>query len=97
MQADFRRLDVGAHHAGHAALVGQRQRAVVQRTRALNEFLGMRRTAQEGEIADRVQFGIIFRDHCKNLQYPGTGDNQGGEIIRRPRPANALSGRAFYG
>ena len=52
-----RRL-VGAHDAGQRALVGDRQRRVADRFRALEQLAGPRRPAPEAEIAQAVQLGI---------------------------------------
>ena len=50
-----------AHHARHRALVGDRERGVAERDRALGEFLRLRSAAQEAEAAEAVQLGISGR------------------------------------
>ena len=53
-----RRRDVRAHDAGDRAFVGDRERRVAERARALDEFLRVRGAAQEAEIAEAVQLGV---------------------------------------
>ena len=47
-----------AHDARDRAFVGQRERGIAQRLRALDQFLRVRRAAQEREIGEAVQFGV---------------------------------------
>ncbi len=57
------RRHVRTHDTGHRTLVGNRERLVAERRGRLDEFLGMRRAAQEREIAERVQFRIASPPH----------------------------------
>ena len=54
----FFRRDVRAHHARDRAFVGDRERAVAERGGALDELLGMRCAAQEGEVREAVELGV---------------------------------------
>jgi hypothetical protein len=49
---------MGAHHARDRAFVRDRERAVAERMRTLDELLGMRGAAQEAEVADAVELGV---------------------------------------
>ena len=55
-QPAFLRRQMGAHHPGHRTFVGDRQCAVAQGRCLGDQFLGMRRTAQETEVGKRVEF-----------------------------------------
>jgi hypothetical protein len=57
--ARFLRAHVGAHHAGHGALVGECQRAIAECCRAFDQLAGMRGAAQEAEVAQRMQLGVV--------------------------------------
>ena len=46
------------HHTGDGALVGNRERAVAERVRPLDELFGVRCAAQEREIGEAVQLGV---------------------------------------
>ena len=46
------------HDAGKRTLVGDRQRRIAERLRALDQLFGMRGAAQEREVRDAVQFGV---------------------------------------
>ena len=48
-----------AHDAGERAFVGDRQRRIAERLRALDQLFGMRGAAQEREVRDAVQFGVM--------------------------------------
>ena len=50
--------DVGTHDARERALVGERKRAVPERLGLQDELLGLRGAAQEGEITERMEFGV---------------------------------------
>ena len=52
-----------AHRTGERTLVGERQSRVLERERALDQFLRMRRASQEREVRQAVQFGIGGREH----------------------------------
>ena len=54
---------VRAHHPGHRTLVGDCKRVVTESRGRLHEFLGMRRTAQEREIAEGMQFRVANPPH----------------------------------
>ncbi len=56
--ARFLQCQVRAHRAGERTLVGDRQPGVLECQRAFDQFLGMRRTAQEREVAEAVQLGV---------------------------------------
>jgi hypothetical protein len=49
---------MGAHHAGQAVAVGQRKAREAEGRSGDGQLLRMRGTAQEGEIAGRLQLGI---------------------------------------
>jgi hypothetical protein len=49
---------MGAHAAGEAAFVGDRQRRVAQLHGARHQFLGVRGAAQETEVGKAVEFGV---------------------------------------
>ncbi len=51
-------LEVRAHHAGERALVGEGQRRVAELPGALHQLAGVRRPAQEAEVAAAVQLGV---------------------------------------
>jgi hypothetical protein len=57
-QARVLRREMRADDARERALVGDRQRRVALRTRALDQFLRVRRAAEEREIRQAVQFGV---------------------------------------
>ena len=61
LQAALLRRQVGAHCAGHRALVGDRERRIAERMRALDQFIRVRGAAQEAEIAQAVKFGVAGR------------------------------------
>ena len=48
-----------AHRAGQRALVGDRERLVAQRLRALDQFVRMRRAGQKAEVAATVELGVV--------------------------------------
>ena len=50
---------VGAHHAGHRAFIGQRQGVVAELMGALHQFGRMRGAAQEAEVAEAMQLGVV--------------------------------------
>jgi len=50
---------VRAHDAGDGALVGDRQRRIAEFARLLDQFLGVRGAAQEAEVGEAVQFGVV--------------------------------------
>ncbi len=54
---------VRAHDAGHRTLVGDRERFIAEGCSRLHEFLGMRCTTQEREIAERMQFRVANPPH----------------------------------
>ena len=56
--AQFPQLEVRAHRARERALVGDGEAAVFERERARDQLLGMRRAAQEREVAEAVQLGV---------------------------------------
>ena len=49
---------VCAHRTGERTLVGEREPRVFERERALDQFLRMRRAAQEREVRQAVQLGV---------------------------------------
>jgi hypothetical protein len=51
-------LGMGAHDTGHRTFVGDRERAVAQGLRALDQFFGVRGTGEEAEVASAVEFGV---------------------------------------
>ena len=58
-QAVLLRRDVRPHDAGQAAFVGQGERRVAEGARPRDQFLGMAGTAQEAEVAQAVQLGVV--------------------------------------
>jgi hypothetical protein len=52
------RRDMHPHGAGEGVAVGHRNRAIAQFRCPGDEFIGMRRPLQEGEVRLAVQFGI---------------------------------------
>ena len=57
-QAALFGFDMRAHDAGERTFIGDRQRLVAQLVRPRDQLLGVRRTAQEGEIGNTVQLGV---------------------------------------
>ena len=57
-QAGFARGGMGPHDAGERTLVGQRERGIAERLRALDEFRRVRGAAQEREVADAMQLRV---------------------------------------
>ena len=51
-------LDMGAHDAGERALVGEGERAVAERSGALDQLFGVRGARQEAEVAAAVKLGV---------------------------------------
>jgi hypothetical protein len=49
---------MGAHHTRHRAFVGDRQRAVAQRSGALHQFFRLGGATLEAEVGEAVQLGI---------------------------------------
>jgi hypothetical protein len=62
LQPHFLGRDVGAHHAGHRAFVGQRQRGIAQGVRTQHQLVGLAGAAQEREVRQAPQLRI-GRDH----------------------------------
>ncbi len=52
------RGEMGAHHPGHRALVGEGEGAIAERLRPLHQLLGVRGPAQEGEIGQAMELGV---------------------------------------
>ena len=53
-------LDVRAYHSGERALVGDGDRAVAERGRALHQLLRVRGPGQEAEVAAAVELGVTW-------------------------------------
>jgi hypothetical protein len=49
------------HGAGERAFVGDGERRVAERRGALDQLLGVRSAAQEAEIRQAVQLGVVRR------------------------------------
>jgi len=75
-QLFFRGGEVCAHGTRERAFVGDRERAVAECVRGLDQFLRMRGTAQETEIAQAVQLGIVrgggagYNAAMRNIDFP---------------------------
>jgi hypothetical protein len=52
------------HDGGDRAFVRDRERRVAERMRALDQFLRMRRAAEEAEVREAVKLGVR-REHVK--------------------------------
>ena len=62
----------GTHDAGQRTLVGDRERAVSELCRTLEQFVRTRGATLEAEVAQRVQFGIPGRvqaNHPCSIQW----------------------------
>ncbi len=73
LQAMFACRHVGLDHPRKRAFVGDRECAVTKLRGTCDQFLGVRGAAQEGEIAEAVEFGVGHRlrtsSCCMNVQY----------------------------
>jgi hypothetical protein len=63
--------DVGPHHAGNRAFIGNRQRRVTELRGTLDQLFRLRGSAQETEIRKTVQFRVSIR-----LSVPSADDNE---------------------
>jgi hypothetical protein len=50
-----------AHHAGQRTLVGYCQGFITQLSRLGDQLLGMGSTAQKGEVANAMEFGVTHK------------------------------------
>ncbi len=57
----FLSRDMRPHHARQRVAIGDRQGRVAQRRGLLDQLLGVRGAAQEGEVAQAMQFGVSHR------------------------------------
>jgi len=64
-QAVFFGSHVGPHHPRQGTFVHQRERAVAQRLGSLDQLFGVARAAQEGEVGDAAQLGVVGELHAK--------------------------------
>ncbi len=93
---------VRAHRTRERTLVGERQSRVFERERALDQFLRMRRAAQEREVRQAVQLGVgrchregvIGRAPSRLTQTARAGTSRAG---RRVRGRSTATGRARCG
>lgn len=51
-------LDMGAHHPGQRAFIGDGQRRIAEFHGAFDQFFGMRGAREKAEIGLAVQFGV---------------------------------------
>jgi hypothetical protein len=54
-----------AHGTGDGAFVGNGERGIAERLRALDQFFRARRSAEEGEIGKAVQLGVVRKKNHK--------------------------------
>jgi len=59
LESGLLRGHVRPHDAGEGTLVGDGERRIAERLRARHQLFRMRGAAQEAEIGDAVQFGIV--------------------------------------
>ncbi len=72
VQTQFTRPLVCTHHARQGAFVGDRQRPVAHGMCTFDQLLGVRGTAQKGEIAQAVQFGVVISNGA-SATFTGAG------------------------
>ena len=77
--ADLAGGDVGPDDPGHGALVGQGQRAIAERVGLAHQLLRVGSTAQEAEIADAMEFGVVRRHGGRGARQHGHVGKPGGE------------------
>ncbi len=88
-EAAVARRGMGAHDAGQRAFVGQRECGVAELPRAPDEFVRMRGTAQEREVAEAVQLGVR---HRRVIHGARAGSRPGLRSFAPPELTRSLAG-----